>query len=415
MIKKPHIVIIGAGFGGIYTAKYLSRKLGKNGADITVVSRDNYFLFTPLLHEVATGSLSHQSVIEPVVEIFRGKSVNFVQTEVQKIDFEKKIVEADGRSFLYDYLVISSGAKTNTYGISGVAEYANMLKTLPDALDLRKKIIESIKLASHTDDQTERKRLLSFVIVGGGPTGVELASELDEFVFQVAKSYYASALSAHEISITLIASSPDLVPQFSPQVRRKALSVLLRKGINVLLNTSVSRVSTLGVDINSGSISAGTVVWVAGVGASLPEMNSDAHLHKSGRLMVDEYLQVEGHKEVFALGDAAILPVKDGESGVPQLAQAAVQEAKIVGQNVFALIKNSHDLYKFKYESKGNLISLGSWQAAGDIFGMHPSGPLMWFVWRTVYLFKFTPWRKRFSIMSEWTINLFTPRDISEV
>ena len=131
--------------------------------------------------------------------------------------------------------------------------------------------------------------------------------------------------------------------------------------------------------------------------------------------MVDEYLQVEGHKEVFALGDAAILPVKDGESGVPQLAQAAVQEAKIVGQNVFALIKNSHDLYKFKYESKGNLISLGSWQAAGDIFGMHPSGPLMWFVWRTVYLFKFTPWRKRFSIMSEWTINLFTPRDISEV
>ena len=444
MIQKPHIIIIGAGFGGVYAAKYLARKLDQE-ADITVISRDNYFLFTPLLHEVATGSLSYQSVVEPVVEIFRGRGVHFVQEEVHSIDLDKKSVEADTRSFVYDYLVISSGAETNTYNIPGVKENAIMLKTLPDALDLRKRIIESIKKASHTDDQAERKRLLSFIIVGGGPTGVELAAELDEFVFQVAKSYYATALSAHEISITLIAASADLLPQFSPQVRSKALSVLSKKGIAVLLNTAVSEVRVDGVSTKDISkpgigdtrfISAGTIVWVAGVEASLPSMSGENHIHKSGRLLVNEFLQVEGHTEVFALGDAAILPIKEGEMPVPQLAQAAIQEAKIVAENISTLIKYNRDctsnsslstssqssaysprtqLKYFTYHSRGMLVSLGSSQAAGDIFGLHPSGPLMWFLWRTVYLFKFTPWRKRLSIMSEWTINLFTPRDISEI
>jgi NADH dehydrogenase len=447
MNKKPHIIIIGAGFGGVYTAKYLGRKLGKIEADITVISRDNYFLFTPLLHEVATGSLSHQSIIEPIVEIFRRKNIHFIQGEVRHIDPEVKTVETDGWSFSYDYLVISSGAETNTYGIKGVAEHTIKLKTLSDALALRKRIIESIKKASHTDDQVERKHLLSFIIVGGGPTGVELAAELDEFVFQVAKSYYATALSAHEISITLIASSADLLPQFSPQVRSKALSVLSKKGIEVLLNRTVLEVSKDGVSTKGGLstkddqsssnfIPAGTIIWVAGVEASLPEMNGENHIHKSGRLMVNEYLEVEGHTEVFALGDAAILPIKEGQLPVPQLAQTAVQEAKIVAENISTLIKYNRNctsnsslstspqsseysprtqLKYFTYRSKGMLVSLGSWQAAGDIFGLHPSGPLMWFLWRTVYLFKFTPWRKRFSIMFEWTINLFTPRDISEI
>ena len=320
-----------------------------------------------------------------------------------------------GFSLSYDQLLISSGAETNTYGIKGVAEYAIPLKTLPDALDLRKRTIESIKKASHTDDQTERRRLLSFSIVGGGPTGVELAAELDEFVFQVAKSYYASALSAHEISIALIASSADLVPQFSREVRSKAFSVLSKKGIHVHLNTTVKEVTAAGVETDSGFIGAGTVVWVAGVEASLPHMDGEIHMHKSGRLMVNGYLQVEGHTEAFAIGDAAILTIKEGEPPVPQLAQAAVQEAKIAADNIVALIRGSTILFPFNYKSKGMLLSLGSWQAAGDMFGMHLSGHIMWFIWRTVYLFKFTPWRKRFSIMSEWTVNLFTPRDISEV
>jgi NADH dehydrogenase len=431
MTRKPHIVIIGAGFGGVYTAKYLLRELD-DLADVTLVSRDNYFLFTPLLHEVATGSLSHQSVVEPVAEIFRGTHLHFCQGEVHNIDLVGKSVQGENCSFQYDYLVIASGAETNTYGIPGVAEHSLKLKTLSDAVTLRKRVIESIKKASHTDDQAERKRLLSFVIVGAGPTGVELAAELTEFVFQVAKSYYARALSAHEISITLIASSPDIVPQFSPKVRARALTILTRKGIEILLGTAVTKVSADGVEVKSGFISAGTIVWVAGVEASLPSMTGEVHLHKSGRLMVNEFLQIEGHTEAFAIGDAAM---------VPQLAQAAVQEAKVVAKNISTLIKVKQDcttdsslkitsrnmsacnpraqtppvLSRFVYKSKGMLISLGSWQAAGDIFGIHPGGPLMWFLWRTIYLFKFNSWRKRLSIVVEWTINLFTPRDISEI
>jgi NADH dehydrogenase len=427
--KKPHILVIGAGFGGVYTARYLVHEL-HDEADITIISRDNYFLFTPLLHEVATGGLSNRSVTEPIAEIFRGTDVRFVQNEVHSLDFEGKTVETDMRAFSYDYLVVSSGAETNTYDIPGVAEFTLKLKTLPDAVALRKRIIESIKTASHTDDQNERKNLLSFIIVGAGPTGVELTIELAEFIFQVAKSYYASALSAHEISITLIASGNDLVPQFSPEVRAKALSVLREKGIEILLNTAVIRVSAIGVDMRDNSkigaaktrfLPAGTIVWVAGVEASLPEMKGKMRLHKNGRLMVNDFLQVEGYADCFALGDAAILPTRDGEPPIPQLAQSAVQEARIVAKNISVLIKGEQDrttfpnLTSFTYKSKGMLISLGSWQAAGDMFGMHPSGRLMWFLWRTIYLFKFNSWRKRLSIVFEWTINIFTPRDISEI
>ena len=417
MNKKPHIVIIGAGFGGVYTAKYLLHKLGDT-ADVTLVSRDNYFLFTPLLHEVATGSLSHWSVVEPVAEIFRGTHLHFCQGEVHNIDLVGKSVQGENCSFQYDYLVIASGAETNTYGIPGVAEHSLKLKTLSDAVTLRKRVIESIKKASHEDDQAERKRLLSFVIVGAGPTGVELAAELAEFIFQVAKSYYASALSAHEISITLIASSPDIVPQFSPKVRERALAILTRKGIEILLGTAVTKVSADGVEVKSGFIPAGTIIWVAGVEASLPPIAGEVHMHKSGRLMVNEYLQAEEHTDVFALGDGAILPMKEGEQPVPQLAQVAVQEAKVVAKNISFLMSASRpraQLTRFVYHQKGMLISLGSWQAAGDIFGWHPSGHLMWFLWRTIYLFKFNSWRKRLSIVVEWTINLFTPRDISEI
>ncbi|MDR3558137.1 MAG: NAD(P)/FAD-dependent oxidoreductase [Candidatus Pacebacteria bacterium] len=427
MDKKPHIVIVGAGFGGVYAAKHLVSALG-DAVEITLINRDNYFLFTPLLHEVATGSLSHQSVVEPIAEIFRGTHVHFAQTEVHRIDFDNKSVEAELRTFPYDYLIVASGAKTNVYGIPGVAEHSIMLKTLSDALSLRKRIIETIKTASHTNDPAERKHLLSFVIVGGGPTGVELTAELSEFVQQVAKSYYSNALHADEISVTLIASGADLVPQFSPQVRARALSVLKGKSIEILLGTSVTEIMTDGVSTKDARgtrfIPAGTVVWVAGVEATLPDMVGEAHMHKSGRLMVDEFLQVQGHTGAFAIGDGAIPTVKEGEMPVPQLAQSAVQEAKVVAKNIAALIESSAAdpraqgrpvLSSFVYHSKGMLISLGSWQAAGDIFGFHPSGPVMWFMWRTTYLFKFIPWRKRFSIVVEWTINLFSPRDISEV
>ena len=423
MDKKPHVVIIGAGFGGVYVAKYLVSELG-DAVEITIINRDNYFLFTPLLHEVATGSLSYQSVIEPVAEMFRGTHVHFAETEAHHIDFENKTVEAESQTFPYDYLVIASGSKTNFFGVPGVAEHAIMLKTLSDAMALRKRIIETIKKASRVSNPEERKHLISFVIVGGGPTGVELTAELSEFVQQVARSYYSKALEANEISITLIASGADLIPQFSPQVRAKALSVLKGKGIEILLGTAVTEIQADGVQTKDAHgtrfIPAGTIVWAAGVQAVLPEMKGEAHVHKSGRLMVNGSLQVEGHTDAFAIGDEAIPAMKEGEMPVPQLAQSAVEEAKIAAKNISELVRSAQEnrtpaLSGFTYRSKGMLISLGSWQAAGDAFGFHLSGPIMWFVWRTTYLFKFIPWRKRLSIVFEWTINLLSPRDISEV
>ena len=433
MEQRIRIVIVGNGFGGVYTARHLQPLVDRGFADITIIGRANHFLFTPLLHEVATGGLSPTSVVEPLHQVFRHSNVHCLEMGVDKVDLAEQVVIGTCRGVVeripYDYLVIASGADTNTYGIKGTAEHTFSLKTLADAVAIRNRIIQAVEEASATTDVLRRKHLLSFAVVGGGPTGVELVSEMIEFVEELVGDYYSKNLSLADISVSLISSGPEIITQFVPSLRKKALDILSAKKVQVLLNTAVCEVTEQGLLAKCGTdapalISAATVVWVAGVKGTpvslVEKPNAPVTVHPSGRIVVSEQLQLPGYEQVFALGDAAThLASADGRP-LPMLAQVAEQEAEVVAANIKALIESNISgrpatLFPYKLALKGMLLSLGQWQAVGDIYGFHLSGPLMWWLWRTAYLSKFLSWRKRFKIVFEWTVNLFSPRDITRV
>jgi NADH dehydrogenase len=490
--KKPQIVIVGNGFGGVYSARHLASLVSQGKIDVSIYGRSNHFLFTPLLHEVATGGLSPLSVVESLDEVFRGTGICFSQSEVTSINLDEKYIEIEevntraslarghlsrempSRGLLkkinFDYIIIAGGATTNSYGIAGVEENCYFLKNLTDALEIRNRIIDAIEDASDFNDVTnagdvsERKSLLSFAVVGGGPTGVELASEISEFAHQIISKYYSrkntpSYIGHEEVQINLINAGNDLIPQFSVSLRKKAKKILEKNNVSVYLNTSVTSVTKQGVQTKGGNlILAGTTVWVAGVMPSALSMTRKMSVdpsgtpHAHGRILVNKFLQIPEYPFAFALGDIATFQVDAVGSAdkkvslssassassspsplpppLPMLAQVAEKEAKIVAYNIHALLINqgnranrsgrpSRPLREYKLKLKGMLISLGQWKALGDItvggITFRFSGPLMWWVWRTVFLFKFLSWRKRFEIATEWTVNLFSPRDISRL
>jgi NADH dehydrogenase len=407
-MKKAHVVIIGGGFGGIYTAHSLKNLIAEGTVEVTLINKTNYFQFTPLLHEVATGGLSPMSVVEPIREIFRNSKVHFIQDEVESINIEEKQVTTINRTIGYDFLVISSGAETNYYGTAGAMDNTLTLKNLTDALVIRKRIIDLCERAAHIADDEERKRLLSVVVVGGGATGVELSAEIIEFMQETLCSYYGTTchLKKEDMQITVVAASPDLLPPFPPELRVIAKNELIRKGIKVMTGETVTEVKQNRIIFADKSfIDAGTIIWVAGVKPVSPNITG-VEKEKNGRIKIDEFLRVVGHTEVFSLGDTG--------GTAPMLAQVATQQGRTVAQNIAASIRGTA-LVPFTFFEKGLLVSLGQWYAAGKIFGIILKGPLMWWIWRTVYLFNFHSGRKRFKIAVEWTVNLFYPRDITEV
>ncbi len=254
----------------------------------------------------------------------------------------------------------------------------------------------------------ERKKLLSVVVVGGGASGVEIGAEIIEFMQETLCSYYNRSchMKKSDMQVTLVAASPTLLPPFPPALQVIAKNELIRKGIKVLTGETVTEVKPGRIIFADKSfIEAGTIIWVAGVKPVSPNL-PNLEKEKNGRLKIDEYLRIAGKTEIFSLGDVS--------GTAPMLAQVASQQGKTAALNIAAAINNT-PLTPFKFFEKGLLVSLGQWHAAGKILGVTMKGPLMWWIWRTVYLFNFHSWRKRIKIAVEWTVNLFYPRDITEV
>jgi len=425
---RPHIVIIGAGFGGVYAAKQLASRVKKGELDLTIVSRTNYFLFTPLLHEVATGGLSPRSVAEPLREIFVDTDIRMVQGNVGSIDMAAQTVLVDSGSsehisLNYDYLIIATGAETNYYGIPGAAELSLPLKNLTDAVMIRGRVIDAFERAVLTDDEGRRRELLSFAIVGGGPTGVELAAELAEFAHGIAERYYNGGYcKPEEVTVTLVNSGKELLGPFSPALRKAAEDRLIHNGVIVMNEVAVTKVTSSGLETVGGkAITAATVIWAAGVMAVAPPFVGEAPASSGGRLAVDGSFRLAGSDRVFAMGDvAAYVDTDDMQKdpskprSLPMLAQVAVAQARAVTRNILAAIRGE-TLGDFHYRSKGSFVSVGQWFAVGDVFHRKLTGRLAWWIWRTVYLFKFASWRKRIVIASEWAFELVLPRDITEL
>ena len=414
-MSRPHIVIVGAGFGGVYTAKYLLPYVQKKMIDVTLVSRTNYFLFTPLLHEVATGRLRPTSISESLREIFKNTGVKIYQSEIKSIDTKSQKITAENSNISYDYLVIATGAQTNYYGIPGALEYTFSLKNLIDAVNIREKIINSFEKSILTENEEEKKRLLSFVVVGGGATGVETVCEMAEMVNEIKNKYYKKIYNIPNVLVTLINTDKEILKPFHPKIRKIAEERLKGIGVNLLSNTKVSSLEAGKVNFSDGNfILAETIIWAAGVTPTIPKFLETEVEFLSGRIETNEYLEIKKIEKVFAIGDSA--NVQNGEKILPHpmLAQVATSQAKILAKNIISKIK-AEKLTPFYYKSKGNLISLGQWYAAGEIGGIIISGKFAWWVWRTVYLFKFNSWLKRIRIASEWTIDIFFTRDITEI
>ncbi len=399
------IVIIGGGFGGVYTANKLNRLLKDHqDAEIILINKTNYFLFTPLLHEVATGGLSPASIAEPLREIFRKSKVTFHQGEATKIDEETQTVYIDDYSLTYDYLVLATGTQTHLRHIDHKEIFE--LKNLRDAINLRNQIIDVVENATHEKNIRIKDSLTNFVIVGAGATGVELATELSDFIYNtIIDKYYPDGCTAYDIKIYLLHSDNSVLSYLNSKIQRYATKILNEKKIVLKTNTKVESIYNKIIKLDNGeTIEAHTTIWTAGV---IPN-----HLYtqeeKIRRILVNDFLQTTKHPNIFIVGDIA-----EQDLPAPMLAQVATQEAIIVANNILALIKNKK-LKPFRFKSQGTLLSLGSWRAVGEIFGINIHGRFTWWLWRTVYLFKFLSWRKRFRIMLEWTINLFFPRDITK-
>jgi len=412
-MSKPHIVIVGGGFGGVYTARFLRPLLEDGSIRVTLINRENYFLFTPLLHEVASGGLTPRSVIEPMREIFKNSGVRFIEADVSSIDTSAQTLKADTETISYDYLVLSAGATTNFYGVRGAEQYSHTLKNLQDALHIRSALIIACEKASRIENTTERKALLSCVVIGGGPAGVELASELVDFMKTTLSAYFnKTEIRPDDMSVTVLSSSPELLPQFPKSIGVIAHKALVKSGVKIQNNTTVAEIRKKEIILSDGrTMVAEHIIWVAGVKPQPLKLAANT-LDKGGRVITDQYLRVVHFENIFALGDIACCMPKSQQTPLPMLAQVAAQQAKIAAFNLRNIIFKKK-LKTFVYREKGLLVSLGQWNAAGIIFGITMSGPFMWWIWRTVYLFNFHSWRKRIKIVVEWTVGIFYPRDIS--
>lgn len=411
-METKKIVILGSGFAGIYGALSIYKKCGKK-VSITIINRTNYFLFTPMLHEVATGGLGYHQIVESIRQIILGKKINFIEANIQSIDLVKKEVITSSGNISYDKLVVSLGATTNYFGTPGAQENTYILKDLKDAIKIRDRIIDIFEAASKETDIEKKRSMLSFVVVGGGATGVEVVSEIAELCNDTLRKYYVDKIQCGDVKITLINSGPELLAVFDASVRKRAEKVLNKKGIEILLNTRVKEVNNKGVILGDGNLLASeTVVWTAGVMPNqVQTVGGDLPKDKGGRIITDKTFKVLGFNDIFAVGDVAHFD-ENSDKGLPMLAQVAVQQGAHLGLNILHEI-NNEPLENFVYKSKGEFVSLGRGEAAGVAFGISVYGRFAWFMWRTIYLFKFISHSKRARIVFDWTMQLFSNRDIT--
>lgn len=414
-MKPVRILIVGAGFGGVYTLKKLHKLFHHDRrVELSLVANKSYFLFSPLLHEVATGGISPENIVEPIRSMFRCCLHGLHLGKAERINLKNQTVKVGDTLISYDYLVLAPGAETNYYNIPGAQEHSFSLKSLEDAIAIKNRIIDQVEKASHVTEREIRKNMLRFVIVGGGPTGVEFAAELQEFLRETFARYYPKEV-IKDASVVLIQKAPELLMQLGEGLRKKSLSLLQKRGVEVILCADVTEVTKANIIIDKEKIIfTESVVWVGGVKPALIQFDEEVVHTPEGRIVVNEYLQIENAPNVFALGDVAACKPEGSQVFLPALAQVAVGEACRVAENLKLLIEHRQPK-KLHYYHKGDLVSLGQWMALGQIKGVLFSGGIAWLLWRTVYLFKLISWRKKMNVALDWTINFFLPRDISKL
>jgi len=465
--NRKRIVILGGGFGGVTVLKKLQTHFQTDvSVDIAMVSKDNYLLFTPMLHEIASGMIETRHIVTPIRE-FCNRS-RFYCATVKNIDLEKKKVsirsstssvsalaeiiggssinlsttatnflESKTQSHLYyDYLVIALGSETKFFGMSDIQQNAFTIKTINDAINLRNHIIYLLEQADQlllsalpTADVDNtygyidnaktlaelQKKLLTFVIAGGGFAGVETAGEINDFIRDSVKEYYHN-IESNNIRVIIVHSGDRLLPEMSKELAEFALERLHKSGIEIILNQRVIGATPNTVSLKDGTIMpTKTIIWSGGVApSSLLTGISCEHDHKSGRIIVDKYLELSNYKEVYALGDCAHIIDPNSGDPYPPTAQHAIREGAVVANNIIASIEGRlGDRKTFDYKTKGMMASIGKRTGIGNLLGIEVQGILAWLIWRGYYLVHLPIFQKKIRVLADWILDIFFKRDVT--
>lgn len=443
-IQGKRILILGGGFAGIEVLKRLQNAFEDDvEVDITLVNRDNFFLFTPMLPEVSSGMIETHHIVTPIRAFC--KRARFYEANVDSIDLENKqviITKPIGNPMdpvhlnryvlNYDYLVIGLGGETNFFGMKDLERNAFTLKTLEDAMILRNHVIgmlEQADLEHENNDHSNnlRKSLMTFVVVGGGFGGVEAVGALNTLVRDSIKAFYHNIDVKKDVRIILVNSSERILPEVSEDLSEFALQKLRESGVEVVLNKRLSSYTNGQAALNDGTlIPTFTLIWAGGVTPSKLIKDLKCEHDKRGRIIVSNYLQVHKYDRVFALGDCASITDPHTKNPYPPTAQHAIREGKVAAENLISIIKNRKgkgeakeekrsSLKRFDYKTKGTMAEIGKRTGVGDILGLKVHGFVAWWIWRTYYLANLPTIEKKIRVVIDWTIDLFFERDVTKL
>ncbi len=399
---RPRVVIIGAGFGGLRAA----RRLRDRDVDVLLIDRQNFHTFLPLLYEVATAGLEPDDIAQPVRAIVRGSpNTRFRMATVERVDLDRRVVATDAGDVPYDYLIVAAGSTTNFFGIRSVERHALGLKDLHQATAVRNRVLRSFEHAVVTSDPDERARLMSMVVIGGGPTGVELAGALAELKRHVLRRDYPELDLTHA-RVILLEATDKLLAAFPSRLQRKAREQLERLGVEVRLDAPVAEVDADGVVLRHGErIAASNVVWVAGVRGEPIGQAMGIETGAGGRVPVTPTMQLPGREEVYVIGDLALLTAPDG-APYPMVAPVAMQQGTLAADNVMRSIAGQR-LKTFRYRDRGTMATIGRRMAVASVFGLQFSGFIAWALWLTVHLLQLVGLRNRALVLTNWVWNYF--------
>lgn len=403
---KKRVVIVGGGFAGLT----LARKLSRRDFQVILIDKNNYHQFQPLFYQVAMSGLEPSSIAFPLRKIFqRRKNVIIRVAEVQRVDAVAQIVHTTVGSLRYDYLVLAIGADTNFFGNENIASKVIPMKSVSEALYLRNKILADYEKAVTTANFEERQGLIDIVIVGGGPTGVEVAGALAEMKKYILPKDYREELNYEEVDIHLIQGASSLLKGMSEQAGEAAERFLTQLGVNVRKNTRVTDFDGEYVYMNDDTkIRTNKVIWAAGILGNKIEGLPDELITRSRRIRINEYCQVVDYPKIFAIGDIAYRETETYPYGHPQVAQVAIQQAKSLARNLNKFERSSKPFLPFVYNNKGSMATIGRHRAVVDLPRIRFQGAFAWFVWLLIHLFAILGVKNKIFVFLNWLWNYFT-------
>lgn len=398
----PRVVIIGGGFAGVMLAKKLKNK----ELQVVLIDKNNYHTFQPLLYQVATGGLEPDSIAFPIRKVIKDiPNFYFRLAQVSEINAEKKKIKTNIGNLKYDFLVIATGSQTNYFGNTNIEKFSMDMKSVPQSLDLRSLILENFEDALLTSNLDERNALMNFVIVGGGPTGVELAGALAEMKKGILPKDYPD-LDIRQMQINIVQGGERLLDNMSEKASEKAEDFLIHLGVNIYKNVRVTDYDGCFVTTNSDlNFKAATVIWAAGVkGALVNGLQNECIVERAERIKVDAFNKVVGYDSIFAIGDIACMTTENYPKGHPMMAQPAIQQGKHLASNIISLIEKK-PLKPFIYKEKGVMATIGRNKAVVDLKKLKFQGVFAWFVWMFVHLFSLIGFRNKAVVFLNWVYN----------